>query len=107
MFVLIQSIRYTTHNYGEYHPRPSSKEERQDECVGKQDVVESVCYQGGLLSKIARNKIYEKNSLPGVGRRILLSEEEAAEKKVRSKVFCIIQYHTACMFLAPQTPKGY
>lgn len=58
-------------------------QECDDDPIDKNDIVEPVVFKEGVLRAQERNDTYEDYNLPGVGRRILLSEDEKKERKVK------------------------
>lgn len=48
----------------------------------KHDLVEPVVFRGGCMTAATRNEIYASHNLPGIGKRVILSEDEKKQRKV-------------------------
>jgi hypothetical protein len=55
---------------------------RQKEKDNKHDLVEPVVYKGGVMSVAQRNQLYKSHNIAGIGRKVILSEEAKAARKV-------------------------
>lgn len=62
-------------------------EHEDDGFLDRNDLCEPVAYKGGVLTTKQRNMIYEDHSLPGIGRKVLLTEEQKKERKVLLLLF--------------------
>ena len=50
--------------------------------ISKHEVVEPVVFKGGPMTSAQRNKIYSSHSLPGIGKKVVLTAEQEEQRKV-------------------------
>jgi hypothetical protein len=62
----------------------------------KHDLVEPVVYKGGVMSAAQRNQLYKSHQIPGIGRKVILSVEAIAARKVLS--VCMYACMRVCMY---------
>lgn len=59
-------------------PNPESEEFG----TSKHEIVEPVVFRDGPMTSAQRNQIYNSRSLPGIGKKVVLTAEEEEQRKV-------------------------
>lgn len=63
-------------------PNPESEEFG----TSKHEIVEPVVFRGGPMTSAQRNQIYNSRSLPGIGKKVVLTAEEEEQRKVSDRI---------------------
>ena len=64
----------------------------------KHELVEPIIYKSGKMTAVKRNQIYRSHNLAGVGKRIILTEEEKKENEVCKNDIYHMQYTRVIVF---------